>query len=163
MYRHASGFHAGPTFDLVGARYADFDNGYRIGAYQLLGLRAGIERERWSVFAELRNALDKAHVGQLAVRDRAGVDDALLQAGAPRRLPAAWPPRCTLPRAAARRGRRGCRRGGGGCRPTAPRRLAGRPPAGALTPRASRRVAGSGLPRARLATRGGRIRHGRGR
>lgn len=83
MYRHDGGFYTGPTFDLVGARHADFSNSYRVGAYQLLGLRAGIERERWTVFAEVRNLLDKEHVGQLAVRDRATLDDALLQAGEP--------------------------------------------------------------------------------
>lgn len=84
MYRHASGFHAGPTFDLVGARYADFSNTYRVGAYHLLGLRVGIERERWSMFGELRNLSDEAYVGLLTVRDRAGAGDALLQAGEPR-------------------------------------------------------------------------------
>ncbi|MEN5118187.1 TonB-dependent receptor [Luteimonas sp. TWI662] len=84
MYRHDSGFHAGPTFDLIGARYADFSNHYRVGAYHLLGLRAGIERERWSAFAELRNLTDEAYVGQLTVRDRADPGDALLQAGEPR-------------------------------------------------------------------------------
>ena len=84
MYRHDSGFHAGPTFDLVGARYADFSNAYRVGSYRLLGLRAGIERGRWSAFGEIRNVLDEVHVGQLTVRDRAGADDALLQAGSPR-------------------------------------------------------------------------------
>lgn len=84
MYRHASGFHAGPTFDLVGARYADFSNTYKVGSYHLLGLRTGIERERWSVFGEIRNLLDEEYVGLLTVRDRASVDDALLQAGEPR-------------------------------------------------------------------------------
>jgi iron complex outermembrane recepter protein len=83
MYRHDSGFFAGPTFDLVGARYADFSNTYRVGAYRLLGLRAGIERQRWSVFGEMRNLLDKEYVSVLTVKDRAGADDALLQAGAP--------------------------------------------------------------------------------
>src|SRR5690606_550202 len=86
LYRHDNGFYAGPTFDLVGARYADFSNTYRIGAYHLLGLRAGVERERWSVFGEIRNVLDEPYVGQLTVRDRASVGDALLQAGEPRSL-----------------------------------------------------------------------------
>ncbi|KPN20488.1 TonB-dependent receptor [Xanthomonas sp. Mitacek01] len=84
MYRHANGFHAGPTFDLIGARYADFANSYRVGAYHLVGLRVGVERARWSVFGELRNLLDEEYVGLLTVRDRAGEGDALLQAGEPR-------------------------------------------------------------------------------
>lgn len=84
MYRHQGGFFAGPTFDLIGARHADFSNTYRIDAYRLLGLRAGFEQEGWEVFGEVRNLLDKAYVGAMSVRDRANVGDALLQPGAPR-------------------------------------------------------------------------------
>ncbi len=84
LYRHASGFFAGPTLDVVGSRYADFSNSYRVDSYRLLGLRAGIDRQPWSVFGEVRNLLDKEYVGVLTVKDRAGADDALLQAGAPR-------------------------------------------------------------------------------
>lgn len=84
MYRHSGGFFAGPTFDVVGARYADFSNTYRIGAYHLLGLRVGYERERWQVFGEVHNVLDEDYVGALSVRDRAAATDALLQPGAPR-------------------------------------------------------------------------------
>jgi iron complex outermembrane receptor protein len=84
MYRHDSGFFAGPTFDLVGARYADFGNTYRVGSYHLIGLRAGLERERWELFGEIRNLFDEAYVATLAVRNSAGADAALLQAGEPR-------------------------------------------------------------------------------
>src|SRR5690606_36418473 len=49
MCRHASGFFGGPTFDLVGSRYADFSNTYRVASYSLLGLRAGIGREDWEL------------------------------------------------------------------------------------------------------------------
>ena len=86
MYRHADGLFAGPTFDLVGARHADFANTYRVRAHHLLGLRVGMERARWSVFGELRNLRDARHVGMLTVRDRAGIGDALLHAGEPRSL-----------------------------------------------------------------------------
>lgn len=84
LYRHGSGFFAGPTFDFVGARYADFANTYRVGAYHLLGLRLGYERDRWQVFGEAHNLLDEDYVGMLSVRDRAAATDALLQSGAPR-------------------------------------------------------------------------------
>src|SRR5690606_5046355 len=84
MYRNDSGFYAGPTFDLVGRRYADFSNTYQVGAHRLLGVRVGVERERWSLFGEVRNLRDEAYVGQLAVRDRADPGAALLQAGEPR-------------------------------------------------------------------------------
>lgn len=84
MYRDASGFFAGPTFDVVGSRYADFSNTYRVAPYQLLGWRMGISRGRWELFAELRNLLDRNYVGTLSVRDDAGAGDAILQPGEPR-------------------------------------------------------------------------------
>lgn len=84
MYRHHNGFYAGPTFDLVGARHADFSNAYRIGSYGLVGLRTGFARDRWQFFLEGRNLADKRYVGTLSVRDRASADAAILQAGAPR-------------------------------------------------------------------------------
>lgn len=84
MYRNQGGFFAGPTFDLVGSRYADFSNSYRIGSYRLIGLRAGIQGDRWELFGEVRNLLDKDYVGAMSVRNRTGVDDAILQPGAPR-------------------------------------------------------------------------------
>lgn len=84
MVRNNKGFFAGPTFDVVGARYADFSNTYRVDSYQLLGLRVGFERERWDVFGEVRNLLDEKYVGVFSVLDRASVGSAILQAGEPR-------------------------------------------------------------------------------
>ena len=84
MYRHQSGFFAGPTFDLIGSRWADFSNTYKIQSYRLLGLRAGITRERWELFGEVHNLLDKDYVATLSVRDQATADAAILQPGAPR-------------------------------------------------------------------------------
>lgn len=84
MYRHSSGFFAGPTFDLVGARYADFSNTYRIDGYSLLGLRAGIERDSWNLFGEVKNLLDETYVAAISVRNQADTGAAVLQPGAPR-------------------------------------------------------------------------------
>lgn len=84
MVRNDKGFFAGPTFDVVGARYADFTNTYRVGSYQLLGLRVGFERERWEVFGEVRNLLGEEYVGVFSVLDRASAGAAILQAGEPR-------------------------------------------------------------------------------
>lgn len=84
MVRNDKGFFAGPTFDVVGARYADFSNTYRVGSYELLGLRVGFERERWEVFGEVRNLQDKDYVGVFSVLDRASAGFAILQAGEPR-------------------------------------------------------------------------------
>jgi iron complex outermembrane receptor protein len=84
LYRHASGFYGGPTFDLVGERYADFANTYRVESYELLGLRAGYSGGRWELFAELRNLLDESYVATVGVLDQAPPDAPILYPGAPR-------------------------------------------------------------------------------
>lgn len=80
LYRHA-GFFAGPTFDVVGERYADFDNSYKVDGYTLLGLRAGLSGKTWDVFGELRNLSDEDYVSVLTVKDRAATGDAILTPG----------------------------------------------------------------------------------
>ncbi len=84
LYRHASGFYAGPTFDLIDARYADFSNSFRVDGYQLLGLRAGYEQDNWQLFVECRNLLDEDYVSTFSVRDRAAADAPILNPGAGR-------------------------------------------------------------------------------
>ncbi|MBV61247.1 MAG: hypothetical protein CMH65_08100 [Nevskiales bacterium] len=83
MYRNAKGFYAGPTFDFIGRRYADFSNTYRVASYGLLGLRGGFAAKRWEVFAELRNLLDEDYIATVGVRDRAAADADILFPGAP--------------------------------------------------------------------------------
>jgi iron complex outermembrane receptor protein len=83
MYRHSSGIYAGPTFDFIGKRYADFTNTYEVSSYELLGLRGGFSAKRWEVFGELRNLTDEDYVAMLNVRDRAGADAEVLFPGAP--------------------------------------------------------------------------------
>lgn len=86
MYANSSGFRIGPTFDLVGSRYADFANTYSVGSYALFGARAEYETGHWNVYAEARNLGDKDHVAAVVVKDRAGANDAVLHPGAPRSL-----------------------------------------------------------------------------
>jgi hypothetical protein len=52
------GFHAGPTFDFIGERFADFANSCTVDAYQLMGRRAGMSGRRWELFGEVRNLFD---------------------------------------------------------------------------------------------------------
>ena len=78
------GAYVGPTFDFVGRRFADFANGYRVGAYELLGLRAGYAGERWEAFVELRNLLDQDYIATVGVQNQAGADAEILYPGAPR-------------------------------------------------------------------------------
>ena len=86
LYRNVNGFFAGPTLDVVGKRFADFDNSYTVPGYALLGLRVGFSGQRWEVFAEARNLGNRRHVGMLSVRNHASAGDAILQPGAPRSL-----------------------------------------------------------------------------
>ena len=84
LYRNVSGLFLGPTFDLIGRRYADFSNTYRLGSYGLLGLRGGFSASKWEVFTELRNALDKEYVATLSVQNKAAPDAQILNPGTPR-------------------------------------------------------------------------------
>lgn len=83
MYRHVSGFYAGPTFDFIGKRFADFSNTYTVDSYELLGLRGGYTGKRWEAFVELRNLLDEDYIATVGVRDRAAADAAVLNPGLP--------------------------------------------------------------------------------
>jgi iron complex outermembrane receptor protein len=84
LYRNANGFYVGPTFDLVGERYADFTNTYRVDSYELLGLRTGYSGKRWEIFGELRNLLDEDHIATVGVLNQASPDSRILYPGAPR-------------------------------------------------------------------------------
>ena len=83
LYRHASGFYVGPTFDVIDSRYADFANTYKVDNYKLLGLRSGYTTERWEVFAQVENTLDTEYVATLSVRDIATPEAEILNPGAP--------------------------------------------------------------------------------
>lgn len=83
LYRH-QGLFAGPTFDIIGARHADFMNTYRVGAFTLFGLRAGWDAGQWQVSGELRNATNVRYVASHGVLDVAGPEAAILNPGEPR-------------------------------------------------------------------------------
>ena len=84
IWRGAGGFFAGPTVDYVGERRADFANSYRIAGHTLWGWRAGWARDRWRVFADLRNLADEKHVVTHSVRNVAAPDAPILNPGEPR-------------------------------------------------------------------------------
>ena len=83
MYRNAGGLYAGPTFDLVGRRYADFANTYRVDSYGLLGLRGGYAGKTWELFGEVRNLLDEDYIATVSVLDVASPNARVLYPGAP--------------------------------------------------------------------------------
>ena len=84
MVANTAGFRAGPTFDLVGARYADFANSYRVGTYALLGARTSFSSGNWEVYAEARNLLGRDYVATVVVKDVASAGSEVLYPGAPR-------------------------------------------------------------------------------
>ncbi|MDO6444273.1 TonB-dependent receptor [Colwellia sp. 1_MG-2023] len=84
IYRHASGFFAGPTFDFVDGRYADFSNSYLIDSYHLFGFRTGLSGDNWELFAELRNITNQEYVSVFSVKDTTLPSAEILQAGEPR-------------------------------------------------------------------------------
>lgn len=86
LYRHANGLFFGPTFDVVGKRFADFSNTYTVEKYTLWGLRAGYTTKQWEVYSELRNAGDKKYVSFFSVRDVGAANAAILTPGEPRSL-----------------------------------------------------------------------------
>lgn len=86
LYRHANGVFFGPTFDVIGRRFADFANTYSVGSYALWGLRAGYATSQWEMYAELRNASDRKYISYFSVRDVAAANAAILTPGEPRSL-----------------------------------------------------------------------------
>jgi iron complex outermembrane receptor protein len=83
LYRHGSGFYAGPTFDFIGERYADLANTYSVDGYELMGLRAGLSGRRWEVFGEVRNLFDTDYIATLSVLNIAPANARVLYPGAP--------------------------------------------------------------------------------
>lgn len=84
LYRNGRGWYLGPTFDVVGERWADFANTYRVGGYEIFGLRGGWESASWRVFVEVQNLLDDDYVATHGVRAEAPAGAALLDRGLPR-------------------------------------------------------------------------------
>ncbi len=84
LYRHSNGFFAGPTYDIIDDRYADFTNTYTVDSYTLLGLRAGFSGKSWEIFGEVKNLRDRDHISNVSVRNEALQDAAILTPGEPR-------------------------------------------------------------------------------
>lgn len=84
LYRNANGFFGGPTFDVVGKRYADFANSYEVPSYTLWGLRAGYATRGWEVYGEVRNLGDKDFIARHSVTAMSAPGAAILSPGEPR-------------------------------------------------------------------------------
>ena len=86
MYRMENGFFAGPTFDLVDERYVDFTNSRTVDSYRLFGMRAGVDRDNWRAFIEVKNITDEEYVSQFSVVNQYTADSAIFHSGEPRAL-----------------------------------------------------------------------------
>ena len=84
LYKHANGIFVGPTFDMIGSRYADFASTYKVDSYSLWGLRAGYSEKAWDVYGELRNASDKSYVSYTNVNGTQASNASILYPGAGR-------------------------------------------------------------------------------
>jgi len=83
MYHHSAGYFMGPTFDVVGKRWGDYANTYKIDSYGLLGMRTGWSNNHYKLFVEGRNLLNTVYVANTNILNTAGSGDAMLNAGAP--------------------------------------------------------------------------------
>lgn len=83
LYESADGWYFGPNLTGIPADfYIDNANTFKADGYVLLGLRAGWERDNWSVFAEVRNLLDEEHAAAWQnVVDAGGADQSIFFPG----------------------------------------------------------------------------------
>jgi iron complex outermembrane recepter protein len=86
LYRRGNGFFAGPTFDVVDERYADFMNTYTIDSYSLLGFRAGLNRDNWQLFVDAKNLTDEEFIATHSVVNLANAGSRILNPGEPRSI-----------------------------------------------------------------------------
>lgn len=84
LYHMANGYYAGPTFDVVDERYADFMNSYKVDSYALVGLRAGLNRDSWRLFIEARNLTDKHYISNFSVVNQYANSSKIFSSGEPR-------------------------------------------------------------------------------
>lgn len=87
VYRHPSGFYAGPNIEWVPKSYfVDNANQETVGAYTLLNLKLGYNASGtgWSGYIEGRNLLDKRHIANAAIAGTATAESELYNPGADR-------------------------------------------------------------------------------
>jgi len=85
LYRHPSGFYAGPNVEWVPqAYYVDNANTLRTDAYALLGARLGWENKRYTFYVDARNLTGRKYIASASVTDRATPASALFEPGSGR-------------------------------------------------------------------------------
>jgi iron complex outermembrane receptor protein len=89
LYRHPSGFYAGPNTEWVPqAYYADSANTQTVDRYTLWNFRIGYDPQKagWSGYIEARNLLDARYIASTAVAQTADATSALSEPGSGRAI-----------------------------------------------------------------------------
>lgn len=83
LYRHPSGFYAGPNVEWAPGHYfADNANSLNVDPYALLNLKAGFDiGDHWSLYVEGRNLTDKSYISTVAVAGVATASSELFNPG----------------------------------------------------------------------------------
>lgn len=83
LYRHASGFYAGPNIEWSPRSYfADNANSLSVDPFALLNLKAGFDTSKgWAFYIEGRNLTDKRYISTVAVAGTAGTGAELFNPG----------------------------------------------------------------------------------
>lgn len=83
LYRHPSGFYAGPNVEWAPGRYpADNANTLTVDPYALLNLKAGTDLgDGWSLYVEGRNLADKRYIATVAIAGTAGPTSEIFNPG----------------------------------------------------------------------------------
>jgi iron complex outermembrane receptor protein len=87
LYKHPSGFFAGPNMELVPTTYfVDSANTVSTTAYGIWGLRAGYEQENYSLFLDARNLSNETYIASVSIARFANTASALYEPGTGRAL-----------------------------------------------------------------------------
>ena len=76
LYRHPSGFFAGPSIEWVPSAYdVDNANTLKTEAYSIWGAKVGYENERLTVYVEARNLADETYISSASISESLGGKD----------------------------------------------------------------------------------------
>jgi iron complex outermembrane receptor protein len=88
LYRHPSGFYAGPNVEWVPQAYdVDNANSLRTDAYALLNIRIGYDKgDGFSAYLEGRNLFDTRYIASASIAETANAASALFEPGTGRAI-----------------------------------------------------------------------------
>ena len=82
LYKNPNGFFFGPNIELVPTTYfVDSANTVSTAAYGIWGLRAGYERENYSLFLDARNLSNKAYIASTSINNVANAASTFFEPG----------------------------------------------------------------------------------